>query len=91
MLENTIKSLRNLITHESVAHSFNLSILNDNGKITLNKFKYDSIDYRNLRFITSQSKHWIQVNVDKNKINESDMLFSAMTQLVIEYDDIWTK
>lgn len=91
MLDNTIKSLRNLITHESVAHSFTLTILNDNSNITLNKFKYDNIDYRSLRFLTSQSKHWIQLNPDKHKVNESDMLFPIMTQLIIEYDDIWTK
>jgi len=65
--------------------------LNDNKKINLNKFKYDNIDYRNLRFITSQSKHWIQVGFDKNNVTESDLLFPAMTQLVIEYDDVWTK
>lgn len=66
-------------------------ILNENKKIMLDKFKYDNIDYRSLRFITSQSKNWIQVNIDKKQIEESDMLFPVMTQLVIEYDDIFTK
>ncbi len=91
VLDNTIKSLRNLITHESLAHSFTLTILNDNANITLKKFKYDNIDCRSLRFLTSQSKHWIQLNPGKQKLNESDMLFPIMTQLIIEYDDIWTK
>lgn len=83
--------MRNLINHESVGHSYNLVILNENKKIVLDKFKYDNIDYRSLRFITSQSKNWIQVNIDKKQIEESDMLFPVMTQLVIEYDDIFTK
>ena len=83
--------MRNLITHESVGQSYNITILNDNEKLTLNKFKYDNIAYRNLRFITSQSKNWIKVNIDKQKLSESDLLFPSMTQLVIEYDDIWTK
>ena len=83
--------MRNLIKHESVGQSYNITILNDNEKLTLNKFKYDNIAYRNLRFITSQSKNWIQVNIDKQKLSESDLLFPAMTQLVIDYDDVWSK
>ncbi len=80
-----------MITHESVGNSYSLTIINDNQNIMLNKFKYDSIDFRNLRFITSQSKHWIQCIIDKSKIQEKDLLFPSMTQLVIEYDDLSTK
>ncbi len=66
-------------------------MLNDNPNITIDKLKYDNMDYRNLRFLNSNSKSWIQMNVDKSKLYEGDYLFSVMTQLIITYDDVFTK
>jgi hypothetical protein len=44
-----------------------------------------------LRFINTASKNWIQITVDKKSLTESDFLFPVMTQLIIEYDDVFTK
>jgi hypothetical protein len=66
-------------------------MFNDNPKIIIDKLKYDNMDYRNLRFLNSNSKSWVQMTVDKSKLYEGDYLFSVMTQLVITYDDVFTK
>jgi hypothetical protein len=74
-----------------LAHPVNISLITDNPKITIDKFKFDNLDYKNLRFINTASKNWIQITVDKKSLTESDFLFPVMTQLIIEYDDVFTK
>lgn len=74
-----------------MGHPLNISLVADNPKINLNKLKFDNLDYKNLRFINTASKNWIQITLDKEALTERDFLFPVMTQLVIEYDDVFTK
>lgn len=79
----SVKSLKNLINKEALGNPVTMYLLIDNKKISLDKFKYDNIDYKNLRFLNTFSKNWIQMIIDKSTLNESDYLFPVMTQLVI--------
>jgi hypothetical protein len=68
-IETSIKSINNFINKEALGHPVNISIVSDNPKISIDKFKFDNLDYKNLRFINTASKNWIQITVDKKALN----------------------
>lgn len=89
VLNTAKKSLETLINRGSLGSALSIQISVSNPKIEASKFKYDDIDFRFIKFIGLQGKNWIQLK--PKKVTEEDFLFPIETQIVVEYEDVFTK
>jgi hypothetical protein len=51
----------------SLGSALSIKILCSNPKIEINKFKYDDMDFRVVKFLGRQCKNWIQLKPKKIK------------------------
>lgn len=72
-----------------IGKALKVDIRCDNPSIKLEKCKYDNVDFRFMKFLGSCNRNWIQLYAYKLKGN--DYLFPIYTQIVIRYEDIFTK
>lgn len=87
----SVRSLNNLINREPLGRSYTLKVHCDNPKVKVGKLAQDITDFRTLRFLNNSSKCWFSLTVDRPSLQSYDYLFPVTTQLVLSYDDIFTK
>lgn len=87
----SVLSLNHLVSREPIGHSCEVHIYCDNPKITPSKLPFDLSDYKNIRFLNSQSRCWVSLAIDKKALQEYDYLFPIITQTVIKYADLATR
>lgn len=61
----------------------------DNERVELAKFKHDGLDFRFIKFLNKQSRNWIHLQTQK--VVSKDCLFPITTQIVVTYEDVYTK
>jgi hypothetical protein len=89
VLNTARRSLETLINRGSLGSALSIKVFVSNPKIEVSKFKYDDMDFKFIKFLNLQSKNWIQLK--PKKVSEEDFLFPILTQIVVIYEDVFSK